>query len=340
MHLSSCQYFSQDFWDRVIGGMSIIHGGPSFPKRAMQIRPGVTGQDSYIFHSSKDVSGNFYWWTYSVHQDKTFRIIPAFRTDAIIINSNGNVGIGAIANNNGLYIKGSVSINNGTDGEHHAIGGMSIIHGGHIFPERALQIVPGNLSQDSYILHSSKDSSGNHFWWTYSVHQDKTLRINPPFKTDAFVIDSGGNIGIGTLTPNFRLHVNGIARADSCTWSTSSDRRVKKNITPLTGSLQKIQKLQPVTFEYIDEYKEDKESLDGKQMGFIAQDVKQICPEMVTTEKETFGDQTIEDFHLLNTSNLTPMLIDAIKELKAEVDTLKARIEALESKNSGLFSEN
>jgi hypothetical protein len=258
------------------------------------------------------------------------------------INSvNGNIGIGTTAKNNILHIKGSVSINNGdTEGEHHAIGGMSIIHGGPNFPYRALQIRPGENSLDSYILHASRDESGNFFWWTYSVLQDKTFRINPLYSSEGLVIAPNGFVGIGHIYPTHRLHVNGIARADQATFDTSSDRRVKKNITPLTGSLQKIQQIQPVSFEYTDDYKQGKNSLDGKQMGFIAQDVKQICPEMVTTEKETFGDQTIEDFHLLNTSNLTPMLIDAIKELKAEVDTLKARIEALESKNSGLFSEN
>ncbi|KPA13344.1 conserved hypothetical protein, secreted [Candidatus Magnetomorum sp. HK-1] len=172
-----------------------------------------------------------------------------------------------------------------------------------------------------------------------------------PTETDYFTISQSnvgdwiairsntGFVGIGLMYPTHRLHVNGTARSDQATFDTSSDRRVKKNITPLTGSLQKIQKLQPVTFEYIDDYKEDKESLDGKQMGFIAQDVKKVCPGMVTTTKETFGDQKIEDFHILNTSNLTPMLIDAIKELTAEVIQLKARIKVLEGKKNGCISE-
>jgi len=248
---------------------------------------------------------------------------------------NVNMGIGvATPSQNMLQIGGSVSINR-SGAEHHAVGGMSIVHGGDTFPERALQISPADSDRHSYIIQTSLNADGTSFWWTYGVNKNGLYVINPGssgINGTSFVINRSGYIGMGIADPTHRLHVNGVARSTQANWATSSDLRVKKNITPLTGSLKKILKLRPVTFEYIDEYKQDKKAFNKTQMGFIAQEVKEVSPEMVTTTSESFGDTTIEDFHILNTSNLTPMLIDAIKELKAEIDSLKLKISDLESK--------
>jgi hypothetical protein len=195
-------------------------------------------------------------------------------------------------------------------------------------PESKLHIQGGGYGS---IIKISNTSTGKN--WHMGATDNGWFTIAQTNIGDRIVVQQDtGNVGIGHMYPTHRLHVNGVARSDQANFETSSDRRVKKNIEPLKGSLKKIQKLQPVTFEYIDEYKEGKESLNGKQIGFIAQDVKKVSPEMVSTTSESFGDKTIEDFHLLNTSNLTPMVVDAIKELKAEVDTLKARINDLENK--------
>ena len=67
-------------------------------------------------------------------------------------------------------------------------------------------------------------------------------------------------------------------------------------------------------------YKRQESGIDpSKKWGFSAQDFKSVIPEAVNT-KQNYG---YEDFHNLNTSMLVPILVAAVKELKAEIDALK-----------------
>jgi hypothetical protein len=55
-----------------------------------------------------------------------------------------------------------------------------------------------------------------------------------------------------------------------------------------------------------------------------------VAPEMVEIIKEVYGDKEIEDFHLLDTSEMTPLLVKAVQELKKQNEDLVKRIEVLE----------
>ncbi|MCP4708115.1 MAG: tail fiber domain-containing protein, partial [Planctomycetes bacterium] len=79
------------------------------------------------------------------------------------------------------------------------------------------------------------------------------------------------------------------------------------------------------------EYKQDNQALDGTHFGFVAQEVKDVIPEMVTETIETFDGDTIEDFHLLDSGKLIPLLVQAVKELKTENESLKKRLDSLEN---------
>jgi len=87
-------------------------------------------------------------------------------------------------------------------------------------------------------------------------------------------------------------------------------------------------------------YRAENKALDGRRVGFIAQEVREVLPDAVTTVSETFGDTTIADFHVLDTSSLTPMLIAAVKEQQTtisaqqgEIDELKQRLSKLEARS-------
>ena len=157
-----------------------------------------------------------------------------------------------------------------------------------------------------------------------------------------------GRVGIGTTAPSHLLHVNGVARSTQALWATSSDARVKKNVQTLSGSLQKLLELRPVTFEYTRDYIGDNEALEGQSVGFIAQEIKEIFPDMVSMVEEGVGNKTIDDFLVLDPSNLVPMLVDAIKEIKTEKDreiktlreNLKAKTLAIQEQVAKLQAEN
>jgi hypothetical protein len=87
---------------------------------------------------------------------------------------------------------------------------------------------------------------------------------------------------------------------------SSSDRRLKTDITPITDALGKVQSLTGVTYRMA--------GSDVRQMGLIAQEVQTVAPEAVVEA---------EGLLRLAYGNLIGLLVEAIKDLAAEVDHLK-----------------
>ena len=104
-------------------------------------------------------------------------------------------------------------------------------------------------------------------------------------------------------------------KGDVIAYGSPSDERYKENIKPIESALDKVTKLQGVTFDW----KESDNLLDIKEdIGFIAQDVQKVVPELVREN---------EDGKLsLRYQGITPILLEAIKELKAEIEELKKQI--------------
>ena len=117
---------------------------------------------------------------------------------------------------------------------------------------------------------------------------------------------------------------------NSADWSTTSDRRIKKNIVDNNIGLEKIEKIRVRNFEYrtkeeITEVPSNAAiKVEGIQLGAIAQEIEENIPEMVKTEST--GVKTLE------TGNLTWYLVNAVKELSETNKKLTSRIEELEKK--------
>jgi hypothetical protein len=105
-------------------------------------------------------------------------------------------------------------------------------------------------------------------------------------------------------------------------WAVLSDAKLKKNVQPLAGALEKILRLHGIAFEWKEP--EKKGNLAGIQMGMIAQEVEKVFPEWVGTNSEGYKMLTYRGFE--------PLVVEAIRELKAENEMLKSKLEALESK--------
>ncbi len=134
-------------------------------------------------------------------------------------------------------------------------------------------------------------------------------------------------VGIGTTAPTHLLHVNGVARSTQSTWATSSDRRVKTNVQPLTNALSLISRFNPVTFNWTETYRKDHPALREFNYGFIAQEVEAVIPEMVSIVSEKVGEETIDDFRVLNTDALIPILVKSVQELQQQNETLRQRLD-------------
>ena len=101
---------------------------------------------------------------------------------------------------------------------------------------------------------------------------------------------------------------------DLVAYGSPSDKKLKENIKPIESALDKVTKLQGVTFDW----KESDSILDIKEdIGFIAQDVQKVVPELVRENE----DGMLSMRH----QGIAPILLEAIKELKAEIDLLKSK---------------
>ena len=93
-----------------------------------------------------------------------------------------------------------------------------------------------------------------------------------------------------------------------------SDERLKEDIQPITGGLEKVMQLQGVT------YKRNDVSDPRTQIGVIAQQVESVLPEVVLTAEDEMGTKSVDY------AKMTAVLIEAVKELKQEVTQLKQQI--------------
>lgn len=92
-----------------------------------------------------------------------------------------------------------------------------------------------------------------------------------------------------------------------------SDRRMKQNVVDLCDSLTKVNALHPVQFNW-------KSQDPSHQFGFIAQEVREVIPDIVSTPK------TEEDMLGVNYLSMIPFLTKAIQELSAKVAALEAKL--------------
>jgi hypothetical protein len=160
-----------------------------------------------------------------------------------------------------------------------------------------------------------------------------------------------GNLGIGTPldvnglpTATDRLQVFGDVRVgttgtNGCVknfagtgliGTCSSDRRLKKDITPFGLMLDKVTALQPVHYFWRTSEFPDRHFGNTQNYGLIAQDVEQVLPELVATDSD--------GYKVVDYSKLPLLTIQAVKDLKSENDALKQRVSELERLVSELLA--
>lgn len=129
------------------------------------------------------------------------------------------------------------------------------------------------------------------------------------------------SLAINRTDPTAMLEVGGSILATG-TITQSSDERLKKDVTKLTGSLDKLSQIRGVRYKWIDPSKHNDDS--GDQIGVIAQEIEKVFPEAVREDKEGIKSVSYGD--------LIAPLIEAIKELKLITESQQREIEELRSK--------
>jgi hypothetical protein len=168
-------------------------------------------------------------------------------------------------------------------------------------------------------LLSFEDHAGNTVWHiNQKLGGHPGLNIAETNQGDGrLFLATGGNVGIGTLNPGFRLEVTGTVCAQQ--FCNPSDVRLKRDVLPLRPVLDRLVDVRGVTYEPV---------VDGagprrRQVGVLAHEVEQAFPELVVQMGET-GYQAVDY------AGFAGVLVEAVHELLATNAVMAARLGALE----------
>jgi len=111
----------------------------------------------------------------------------------------------------------------------------------------------------------------------------------------------------------------------STAYNTSSDYRLKENVTSVTDGIARLKKLKPSRFNFKVE--------PGKVVdGFLAHEVQTVVPECVTGEKDAVDADGKPAYQGIDQSKLVPLLTAALQEAVARIETLETRITTMEAR--------
>ena len=160
------------------------------------------------------------------------------------------------------------------------------------------------------------DSSGNVLIGTTSTTSNERVRISNGNDTRAISFQSASAAECGYI------YING--GGTSVTYSTSSDYRLKENVTVITNATDRLKQLNPVRFNFIAD-------ADTTVDGFLAHEAQAVVPEAVTGTHNEVNSDGNDVYQGIDQSKLVPLLTAAIQEQQAAIEALTARVTALEA---------
>lgn len=331
----------------------------SFPKNDWRIIINDSGMNGDEYFSIADASNN---------DQQIFRLDAGAPENAIYVNSDGKLGLGIntpqkeihIISDDTPTIRLEQDTNGGFDNYFWDIGGnetnfflryydslnfehlpfslMANAPGNSIFvdslgqtgigtknPLAKMHIEDGDLRVEGKI-YSEWDAD------QASQHMIELMNTNTTVNPDqmpALSVLADGKVGIGISTPAFDLQVAGDVDVTG-ELTAASDARLKEDIQDLTQVIPLILHLRPVSYQF--KYKEFPELnlSERRKMGLIAQEVEEILPTLVSTQKQTRMING-EDCNLksVNYLEMIPLLIRGLQEQQSIIEKQAQDISAL-----------
>lgn len=266
-----------------------------------------------------------------------FTVKDAASTGLMTVRGDGKVGIGTAtpasllelacpySNTNAIRIINCASVGSGIYLEEVGIG-------------NAARFDISNSASTNNCLEATSNATAASIYGSNTNTAGVILQLNYG-STKRFIVESNGNTGIGVDDATQDLDVLNTARfrgVGSGTYfaalnltstgiltTATSDRRLKENIRPLQRSLENVLKLRGVLFQW----KQDSPKAD--RIGFIAQEVEQVLPQLVFTNPT-------DGFKGINYAEMTAVLAEAIEEQQVQISALEARLRESEQRYGDL----
>ena len=262
-----------------------------------------------------------------------------------IIDSSGNVGIGTSSPSHELHITGSSDtraiITSGGSGDavmmfENASGntwghGLDLSSSNYVIGYNAsgdpsltsdgvLNInTSGNVSVGVASITSGGFSANTRMVIQSAGSGGETLGIRSTSSSgtslEMVVFRDGDDTQIGTIVGN--------ASANTTSYGTSSDYRLKENVVDVDKPIEKLKKLKPKTFNMISDP-------DNKLDGFLAHELKEVIPNATHGVKDAVNEDGSIKPQQVDYGLITPLLTAALQEAIAKIETLEAKVTALE----------
>jgi hypothetical protein len=157
---------------------------------------------------------------------------------------------------------------------------------------------------------------------------DPSIRVSTPQGTGGKLMFGNYNHAIYRNTDNTLWVLNNTGgvylQLNGTSWTSASDQRLKKDVSTISSSLDKIMALNPVEFHWNHE-----ESNMKYHPGFIAQQVEEILPLVIDTSKTN----ELDDHKGIRIQDMIPYMIKGMQEQQQMIADLQARITSLELKH-------
>lgn len=161
-----------------------------------------------------------------------------------------------------------------------------------------------------FIAYNSRDKL-----FVYPTSTGIVSSISPDLGFECFGLSNlcfsnNGNLGIGTTTPNYKLHVVGDIFATG-NITAFSDQRLKTDLQIIEDSIEKVIQCRGYTYKRIDgDYAES----ETRHVGLIAQELEKVLPEAVSTDADGYKS--------VNYNNTVALLFEAIREINTKIDSI------------------
>ena len=270
-------------------------------------------------------------------------------SERLRINSSGNVGINNSAPTQALDVSGSIK----ASGDVNITGRIGATDGGY---GTSGQVLSSTVTGIDWVTPSSGDVTGTGANNGVAVWSgSKSLDFSSTFTWDGSTLVAGST-GASTITTRAYIYYNGAGTqyginmrpasdntvsihfqnasgtnvgsisqtASATTYTTTSDYRIKDNVVVLSGAIERVKQLKPKRFNFT-------ATPDVTVDGFLAHEAQAVVPEAITGAKDAVDQDGQPKLQGIDQSKIVPLLTAALQEAVTKIESLEARITALEA---------